>query len=208
MQMHSYIFISHTSEPVELFLRFCCLCRTLLTLNSKLRPQKTNTAARFLHHTILAHALSPSLLPTIIFNLRASLFPNNTLGLPGQPPPSPAEARIKAASAVLSLLPPFVARTFFASPDPEEWLAEVEDILDCFGNKAMNKHLIYGIIELVLIRLIPELGEKTPRELLVDRIGEEKPLGVQVSEKSSEWDDVESEGDARMEAMKYFGDTV
>lgn len=80
--------------------------------------------------------------------------------------------------------------------------------MDCFGNKAMNKHLIYGIIELVLLRLIPELGMKTPRELLVDRIGEEKALGIQVSEKSSEWDDVESEGDARMEAMKYFGDTV
>jgi hypothetical protein len=64
---------------------------------------------------------------------------------------------------------------------------------------------VYGVIELVLLRLIPELGEKTPRELLVDRIGEEKLLE---SEKSSEWDDGESEGDARMEAMKYFGDTV
>ena len=109
---------------------------------------------------------------------------------------------------MLSLIPPVVARTFFASRDPEEWRAEVEDILDCISNKAMNKHLIYGIIELVLVRLIPELGKKTPRELLIDRIGEEKVLGIQASEKSSVWDDEESEGDARMEAMKYFGDTV
>lgn len=109
---------------------------------------------------------------------------------------------------MISLIPPVVARTFFASRDPKEWRAEVEDILDCFSNKAMNKHLSYGIIELVLVRLIPELGKKTPRELLIDRIGEEKVLGIQASEKSSVWDDEESEGDARMEAMKYFGDTV
>ena len=101
-----------------------------------------------------------------------------------------------------------MARTFLDSPDPEEWLAEVEETLDCFSNKAMNKHLIYGIVELVLVRLIPELGKKTPRELLIERIGEEKVLGTHVSEKSSVWDDEESEGDARMEAMKYFGDTV
>ena len=72
----------------------------------------------------------------------------------------------------------------------------------------MNKHLIYGIIELALVRLVPELAEKTPRELLIDRIGEEKASGTGVSEKSSAWDDEESEGDARREAMKYFGDTV
>jgi hypothetical protein len=144
----------------------------------------------------------------LLLNLRANLFPDNTLGPPGVPPPPPAEAKRKAALAILSLIPPFVSRTFFASSDPEEWIVEIEDILDCFSNKQMNKHLVYGIIELILLRLIPELGEKTPKELLVDRIGEEKVLGVEVSEENSAWEDEESEGDARMEAMKYFGDTV
>ena len=120
----------------------------------------------------------------------------------------PGESRHRAALAILGLIPPIVSRTFFASTDPEDWTTEVEDILDCFGNKEMNKHLIYGIIELVLVRMIPELAEKTPRELLIDRIGEEKVLITEVSEKSSAWDDEEGEGDARMEAMKYFGDTV
>jgi hypothetical protein len=47
---------------------------------------------------------------------------------------------------------------------------EVEqDILDCFGNEDMNKHLIYAILELVILRLVPELTDKTPTDLLADR---------------------------------------
>lgn len=44
-----------------------------------------------------------------------------------------------------------------------------EDILDPFSDGNMNKHLIYSILELVVVRLVPEMAEKTPSELLDER---------------------------------------
>lgn len=60
-------------------------------------------------------------------------------------------------------------------------LEEVEEnILDAFGNESMNKHLIYGILELIVVRLIPETAEKGTSELLAERgvvlRGEEKEI--------------------------------
>ena len=61
-------------------------------------------------------------------------------------------------------------RTFFATDSKVAMLAEVEeDILDPFTNESMNKHLIYGILELIVVRLVPEMAEKTPSELLDER---------------------------------------
>ena len=49
-------------------------------------------------------------------------------------------------------------------------LAEVEDdILDPFSDTSMNKHLIYSILELIVVRLVPEMADKTPSELLGER---------------------------------------
>jgi hypothetical protein len=71
---------------------------------------------------------------------------------------------------LLSLIPLPVQSTFFATHDQQQMAEEVEqDILDCFGNHEMNKHLIYAILELVILRLVPEMAEKTPTDLLADR---------------------------------------
>jgi len=35
----------------------------------------------------------------------------------------------------------------------------------------LNKHLIFQILELVIVRLVPELGEQGVRELIEERIG-------------------------------------
>jgi hypothetical protein len=45
----------------------------------------------------------------------------------------------------------------------------VEDILDVFGDARLNKYWIYGIIELIIVRLCPEMLIKTPTELMADR---------------------------------------
>lgn len=34
-----------------------------------------------------------------------------------------------------------------------------------------NKHLMYGVLELILVRLMPELAEKGVVELLEERLG-------------------------------------
>jgi len=60
----------------------------------------------------------------------------------------------------------------------EEWdederavLREIDrSVLDVFSDAYCNKHLIYGIVELVLVRLMPELAERGVGELWAERI--------------------------------------
>lgn len=55
--------------------------------------------------------------------------------------------------------------------DDQRILAEIESgIVDVFGDAYCNKHLIYSILELVLVRLMPELAEKGVIELWEERL--------------------------------------
>ncbi|KAB5570088.1 PXA domain-containing protein [Coniochaeta sp. 2T2.1] len=56
-------------------------------------------------------------------------------------------------------------------PEEERILSEIETgVLDVFGDAYCNKHLMYAIVELVLVRLMPELAEKGVIDLLEDRL--------------------------------------
>lgn len=71
---------------------------------------------------------------------------------------------------MLSLCPNAISKTFFATEDHNATVQEVETaVLDIFSDDNMNKHLVYGILELTLVKLLPELAEKTPGELLAER---------------------------------------
>ncbi len=133
-------------------------------------------SSRFLCSAIRTHVLPPSILPPILLNLRIALFPGNARGPPALEPPSDEERlqiRRRCAEAILSLVPPIVSRVYFnvnADKDgDEEAVRHVEDVLDVFGNAYLNKHLVYNIIELVIVRLVPEMGDLTPSELLSER---------------------------------------
>ncbi|KAF6815704.1 pxa domain-containing protein [Colletotrichum sojae] len=55
--------------------------------------------------------------------------------------------------------------------EQEQLLSEIEQgILDVFSDEYCNRHLVYGILELILVRLMPELSEKTVAELLEERL--------------------------------------
>lgn len=56
--------------------------------------------------------------------------------------------------------------------DPDaDILTEIEtDILDVFSDPYCNKHLMYSAVELVLVRLMPELGEQGVAELWDERL--------------------------------------
>ncbi|KAL2259465.1 hypothetical protein VTK26DRAFT_6847 [Humicola hyalothermophila] len=55
--------------------------------------------------------------------------------------------------------------------DDDEILDEIErGILDVFGDAYCNKHLVYAALELILVRLLPELAEKGVSELWAERV--------------------------------------
>ncbi|KAF1958288.1 hypothetical protein CC80DRAFT_408954 [Byssothecium circinans] len=134
---------------------------------------KLTIFSRFLSRTMQMRVLNPAFLPIVLRTLRATLFPNNALAPPRQPPSEDEAKQIKfrCAATLLSLLPAKVAAVFFASASHVEQLRQVEESLDCLDDAYLNKHLIFGIVELIVLRLVPELGERGVQELMEDRLG-------------------------------------
>jgi hypothetical protein len=134
---------------------------------------------RYLHHLILTTLHPPTLLPHLLSLARQTLFPNNTIPLaspPPLPPPSeiPARSRIQheCALRLLSLLPPAACSRIFGSGDPAVWAREVErDLLDVWGDAYLNRHLAYAVLELVVVRVVPEMGERGVEALMEERVG-------------------------------------
>lgn len=56
-----------------------------------------------------------------------------------------------------------------ADDDEDRYVRNIDDLLDLFADEYCNKHLVYAIIETVLVRVLPELGERSVRELMEDR---------------------------------------
>ncbi|PWI74837.1 PXA domain protein [Purpureocillium lilacinum] len=143
---------------------------------------------------------SPVHLSPALRSLRGVLFPNNAPGTPSLfPPSSDAELRAlrrRAASSLLGLVPRGVARVYLcgrlasSSPptpagpsssgpgpgdkqdkDADAMVDEVEGLLMVLGDDYCNKHLLYSVLELILLRLMPELSEKGVVELWDERLG-------------------------------------
>ncbi|KAI5928610.1 PXA domain-containing protein [Camillea tinctor] len=63
------------------------------------------------------------------------------------------------------------ASMYHEDDEEDRILSEIESgILDIFSDPYCNKHLLYGILELLLVRLIPELAEKGIGELWEERL--------------------------------------
>lgn len=115
--------------------------------------------------------LDPTLLPTLLRSARAALFPSNAPAPPRLIPSGPEQLLIRqrCAEAILSLIPARVQEIYFG-PGAQRRVKEIEDVLDMFDDSYCNKHLLYGVVELVLVRLMPELAEKGVEELLGERL--------------------------------------
>jgi hypothetical protein len=127
---------------------------------------------RLLSHTIHTRILNPAFLPVVLRTLRATLFPNNALGPPRQIPSDEEAQAIKyrCAATLLNLVPPKVAAAFLATSEREKQIRQIEDTLSSLDDTYLNKHLILQIIELIVLRLFPELGERGVKELLEERV--------------------------------------
>jgi len=127
---------------------------------------------KILSHALQTHVLDPTLLPLLLRTVRSALFPNNTLA-PPRLIPSPSEQlliRRRCAETLLALIPTGVQDVYFG-PGIERRVKEVEDVLNVFDDAYCNRHLLYGVVELILVRLLPELAEKGVQELLDERLG-------------------------------------
>jgi hypothetical protein len=115
--------------------------------------------------------LAPALLPSLLRTARAALFPNNTLAPPRAIPSASAQflIRKRCAETILSLIPAKIQDIYFG-PGIERRVSEVEEVLNIFGDSYCNKHILYGVVELIVVRLVPELAEKGVEELLEERL--------------------------------------
>lgn len=54
------------------------------------------------------------------------------------------------------------------------WQREIErEFLAVWDDAWMNRHLGYRIVELVMLRVLPEMADKGPKELMEMRLGPE-----------------------------------
>lgn len=141
------------------------------------RTSQTNRllSSRYLHHLLQTYLLSSHLLPDLLALARQTLFPHNSLPPPAAPAPSPEQVReIKHACAqsILSLLPPSLCRRLWGA-DQDGWAEEVEVELDVWNDSWMNKHLAYKVLDLIIVRVLPEVAEKGVQELMEARLGEQ-----------------------------------
>lgn len=140
----------------------------------------------FLHRLLSHHiqsGLSPSQLPTLLRTLRGVLFPNNAPGQSTLRPPSSEDEllalRRRAASALWRLLPRGVTRLYLgggllggeASDQHGAEVDQIEHLLMVLDDEYCNKHLVYGVLELILIRVMPEMSEQGVAELWEERLG-------------------------------------
>ncbi|KAI9849456.1 MAG: hypothetical protein M1837_004076 [Sclerophora amabilis] len=133
----------------------------------------------------------PPHLPSLLFNLRIVLFPNNTVPPASEPAatsasatrpdsssPSAAElgaddvsssalaARSHCARTILGALPPLLRNTYFGTNDASAQQKDLEEtVLEPLGGGSgagdpwVLRHLVYAIVECVLLEVLPELGE-------------------------------------------------
>ena len=117
---------------------------------------------RLLSHTIHTHVLNPALLPPALQAIRRAIFPDDALG-PARVPPSDDEVvaiRRECARVIVEVVPPYVRSKYFATSDVAIMRGDVEDSLDLFADSFINKHLVVEIVELIFLRLFPEIGEQ------------------------------------------------
>jgi hypothetical protein len=147
---------------------------------------------RLLSNVVNQYLLNPSYIPKVLKIARATLFPGNAPG-PARKVPDAIEIleiKRKCAEAIADVLPEAVGARYFGVPGVsgvslgegeacgeiggvsrrEKIVEEVDGLLGVLGDSYLNKHLIFGIISLAVLRLAPELGTKGVGELMRERV--------------------------------------
>jgi hypothetical protein len=149
--------------------RYLLLPSSIQTPDSKNHKESRTsklTTHRLIHAFLVRPLLHPTHLPSLLLALRSSLFPGNHLVPPTRSAPSTAEKeaiRQQCAESLLSVLPAGVASVYFGTADSREQVGAVETMLDVLGDPYCLKHFLWAVVELLLVRVLPELAEDGPQ---------------------------------------------
>lgn len=116
---------------------------------------------RLFSHTIRKRLFDPAVVPHALQAIRSAIFPDNAMG-PARVPPSADEVvaiRRECARVIVEVIPAFVRSRYFATEDVDMMREDVEDMLNLFADQYVNKHLIISVVELLVVRLFPEIAD-------------------------------------------------
>lgn len=93
--------------------------------------------------------------------IRSALFPDNALVAARVPPTSAevVEMKRECAMTIVRAIPNAIRSRIFGTKDQDLMRQDVESTLDLFADAYINKHLIISAVELIVMRLFPELSE-------------------------------------------------
>lgn len=123
--------------------------------------QNTDRSCRLISAQLHEKLLNPALLPPLLQAIRSAVFPDFALGPPRVPPTSDEVVEIKreCARAIVDAIPEPIRTYYFVTKNKDVMQKHVEDRLEPFSDAYINKSLIVSALELIVVRLFPELGE-------------------------------------------------
>jgi len=97
---------------------------------------------------------------------QSSPFPPSPLpSSPSRDPHNLLEIKHRTSTAIYSLLTLILPRSFLqtlfnppTSPHSTPTQQIEDSILDVFGDEYLNRHLLYSVLECVVVRIVPEMG--------------------------------------------------
>ncbi|OLL24949.1 PXA domain protein 1 [Neolecta irregularis DAH-3] len=122
----------------------------------------------------------------ILEEARDALFPNNVLSPPRERPSQIEQIALRkeATETILSALPRKLLGQVDAFPHFLELIRQqllgetltmqrktIEELLDCFSNKKINKYLAYALLDELLGKLVPEFLVDTIEDIVQVRLG-------------------------------------
>ena len=126
----------------------------------------TDMSCRLMSMQIRERLSRPGVLPRFLLAIRSALFPDNALAPTRQTPTSAEIAKIKreCAKMITGAVPKAVKSRYFATKDEDLMTRDVEETLELFEDSYINKYLIISTVELLVVRLFPELGEEDDQD--------------------------------------------
>lgn len=108
----------------------------------------------------------PDLLPSVLQAIRSALFPNDALAAARQTPTAAemVEMKRECANTIVEAIPAVVRTRFFSTEDQDVMRDDIGESLDVFGDAYINKNLIISAVELIVVRLFPELAHNVSDE--------------------------------------------